>query len=319
MARIKLRDKLKKRSLPPIPSELWPLIGLHLCAAPYAAFMLCAASKQISKSLRNDEWWSDFFERVIAYQKSLKISKFLRVIHDIDFMKQRKVLLLAFARKCHSCGSKYDHSILRGLGIRVCRHCLKKNLVSNGVLEFKYGLSFSDFVEEYLARDGLLVSKNYFFRHKLANGRDYEEFMRDPLLAMESRQYAESNFGNLYFMWRPHLQHLMRFDLEAKEETQRDRRKAAQFLSARLSRFIVSSSEPSFLGIPKAWVPGSSTYCYCFDCKPPKKLNEQWWRVGFNEERHKRLNVLLNAVSQNTLKKGRLDKHYTADLLSVES
>jgi hypothetical protein len=258
--------------------------------------------KYIHSFSKKDEWWRAFLERVIEYQKSLKVSKFLRSIESLQSLEAKQILALVFGRKCHCCKTKRDHYIFKALKLRVCISCLKNNLVSNGVLEFKYGISFSDFAEDYVASGGLLIPKDYFFTNCKTKGKEYEMFMMDEQLACESRQYASSNFSNMIFFWIPHLENIMKFDLKKLIMIQKERRKAAQFLSARMARRSVRILDTTnYLSIPKYWFPGNTLYCYGFDSLHTKSKTDLWWRKGFNIEKHRNINTLINNIYQNLI------------------
>ena len=115
----------------------------------------------------------------------------------------RKRACLQSTKRCGMCGARRHHYPFWGLGMRVCKLCLKQNLVSGSALYLDYGL---DFTKNRLLRS--LAGSVFFFglEKKAAHIRDY--------LSHNPADFASPGMpGEHTFFWKPHL--LKQMDLPA--------------------------------------------------------------------------------------------------------
>ena len=115
----------------------------------------------------------------------------------------RRRVSLQVAQRCGLCGARRNHYPFWALGMRVCKVCLKQNLVSGSALYLDYGL---DFTRAELFRS--IAPSVFFFgiEKKAAQIRDY--FSHNPADFVAPHLQGEHTF-----FWKPHLR--MAVDLPA--------------------------------------------------------------------------------------------------------
>lgn len=134
----------------------------------------------------------------------------------------RKRVCLQEAQRCGVCGARRHHYPFWGLGMRVCKLCLKQNLVSGSALYLDYGI---DFTRDQLVRS--MADRVFFFgvEKKDAFVRDY--FSHNP-----ADFAAPAPPGEQTFFWKPHLARLI--DLPAAA----DRLRLARSLVPRITAAV---------------------------------------------------------------------------------
>lgn len=210
-----------------IGTDIWLMICMYLDHSPHAVFKLLMANKSLLQA-PSAQWWKQFYEQVVKYQQNLKRSSFLRklVCHsphqgtDYYPFDAKKTIGLAFGTHCQFCGIRHGHTFIKPLMIRACGKCLHLTLISNGELEFTFGISYSDFIEEYHEKGGITIPKECF------------QIQRSHLYAMDK--------GSSVFFQKKELSLMLGIDYEVQKALQSKRRAAAQFLTSRISRLADS-------------------------------------------------------------------------------
>ena len=293
-----------------IGADIWLMICFHLEQSPQVVFRLLVASKYLFLT-PSTLWWSEFYSRVMKYQRSLKHSNFISKLTLFEhYTDKRRALGLVFGTHCHYCGARRGHTFIHPLMKRACAACLHENLVSNTNLEFRYGLLFSDFIEEYSSKGGVILPPECF---KPTNNLE-----TSPNTILEENVYV--------YLWKPHIQKLLRIDLEALEAVQIKRKAAAQFLTSRIIRLSDAikgqkqhrngESQTILENVSrlqwhnklrkcspvkpdKIWIAGGATYA----CLKKGKL---WWRPGFNPSRSRKIFHITNSAFKSGIRLGLL-------------
>ena len=300
----KKRRRVSPSTISRVGTDLWLIICSHLERSPQAVFRLLVASRSLFLAPTN-EWWTEFYGKVVTYQSSLKRSNFTRRLSYFEkYTDKRQALGLVFGARCHYCGARRGHTFIKPLMKRACATCLHENLISNTELEFQYGLSFSDFIEEYSSKGGALLPSECF---------------KTTTITTTTKK------ANLY-MWKPHMQKLLGVDFGALEAVQIKRKAAAQFLTSRIVRLsdaILATKHHknvesqtilekvnrrewhnklrkcSPMKPDKIWIAGGATYA----CLKKGKL---WWRPGFNPTRSRDIYRIIVTALKNAIELGPL-------------
>jgi hypothetical protein len=203
---------------------------------------------------------------------------------------------------------------------RSCAYCLHENLISNTELEFRYGLFFSDFIEEYSCKGGLILPPECFKNHTA---------ITPALEIIKSANWLDSkkiqHTADVY-MWKPHMEELLGVDFAKSEAEQMKRKAAAQFLTSRIVRLsdaiqvqkqhknAASQSilekvnrkkwhnmlrKCSPMKPDKIWIAGGATYA----CLKRGKL---WWRPGFNPTRSRKIYQIALSALKSAVRLGPL-------------
>ena len=224
------RKKVAPQTVARVGLDVWMLICAHMEFSPHTVFRLMGACKSIREELgQNPEWWRMFCARVLQYQVGLPHHsnyKNMLVRLERTFGRTQKLLKVVFSRQCCFCGSRYHHRVMPLLGVRVCpTPCLRENLISNIVLFYKYGLSFTDLMQQ----PGF-DPQRILVRHsrQLMCGKKLGQLTQDPYDHCYLRGPV-NYWGVVCFFLRQDIQ------LPA-EAAQTARMRAAQLLSARVAR-----------------------------------------------------------------------------------
>jgi hypothetical protein len=143
-----------------LPHDLWLIVCLHLHHSPHAVFRFMMTNKSLRGAFISMEavvttlWWKTFFDRVCAYQASLKHSNFRKRLLEYEagrHMPHATILRAVFSPRCEGCGARFGHRLLRPFSVRVCAACLPLLVISNHALEQHYGVALFDFLETYAA------------------------------------------------------------------------------------------------------------------------------------------------------------------------
>jgi hypothetical protein len=294
---------------------------MYLNHSPHAVFRLLITNKSLLQA-PSTQWWGEFYHKVVEYQKNLKHSNFLHklVCHcpSHDTFDAKKTIGLAFGIHCMYCGVRHGHTFIKTLMIRACAKCLHQDLISNGELEFKYGISYSDFIEEYSKKGGIALPKECFRSHPYHIKKDSSIFFQKSKLIC-----------------------LLGIDFDVQEALQLKRKAAAQFLTSRISRLADSiqvnkyfkkhrkvSTRISILEkvhrhswnsnlrkhipfrVRDQWTPGGPTYA--FFCKGGK------WRPGFSALRCSIINNITYTAYSSALHLGLLpDSPQTQQIITM--
>ena len=309
----KRRRYVSSSTVSHIGADIWLMICSHLEQSPQAVFRLLVASKPVFLAPSN-QWWSEFYSRVVRYQSSLKHSNFIsRLSFFENHTDKRQALGLVFGTHCHYCGARWGHTFIHPLMKRACAACLHENLVSNTDLEFRYGLLFSDFIETYSSRGGVILPPECF---------------KTTTTTTSSAQAPPTTLqGHVYvYMWKPHMRKLLGIDFDALEVAQIKRKAAAQFLTSRIIRlsdaiqakkYSKNAETPTIsekvsrlqwhnklrkcspVKPDKIWISGGATYA-CL------KKGRLWWRPGFNPTRSRKIFHITFAAFRSGIRLGRL-------------
>jgi hypothetical protein len=118
----------------------------------------------------------------------------------------RKRVCLQEAQRCGMCGATRHHYPFWALGMRVCKLCLKQNLVSGSALYLDYGL---DFTSRGLIRS--MAARVFFFEIEKKAGRVRECLSHNPADFM-----CPGMPGDHTFFWKPHLGKVVDLDAAAR-------------------------------------------------------------------------------------------------------
>ena len=314
------RLRVSSSTVSRIGTDIWLMICLHLDHSPQAVFRLLVASRPLFLA-PSDEWWSEFYSRVVTYQSGLKHSNFIRMLSRFEnYANKRQALGLVFGSHCHYCGARRGHTLIQPLMKRACAVCLHQNLISNTELEFRYGLPFSDFIEKYSCKGGLILLPECF--KTTTSAITTLEGALGSGGWLEVNKCADSNSKSRtkadVYMWKPHMRKLLGVDFDALEVAQMKRKAAAQFLTTRIIRLSEAiqvrkyhkktAESPTIsekvnsrrwhsllrkcspMKPDRIWIAGGATYA-CL------KKGKMWWRPGFNSTRSKKIyHIALSAL-----------------------
>jgi len=241
-----------------IDADVWSIICLQMHYSPHTVFRLMSASKAIRSEL-GPKWWDLFYAKVLHYQNTLKHSNYARNLVKLERVfgdRKQKLLKLVFSRQCCFCGKRFGHRMVPAFGIRACA-CLRDNLVSNVALQGRYGVAFSDILDENM---GMLAFKAVNLRSNLC------QLTLDPY----DHYFMRSGFrGLVCFFLRKDIEQRV----ELNESKQWDRRLAAQFLSARIGRLL--KKYPRREVQPTYWMPGGGFWAVTRDYAPVPRFTEE--------------------------------------------
>jgi len=224
-----------------ISSDAWLLVCMHLEHSPHAVFRLMMTCKGTFSAFENastEAWWVEFFEKIKRYQGSLKHSNFLKRLEHLQLHKLacRNVLRGIFAPRCDYCGTRFGHRLMQPFAIRTCAECLRLNAISNSVLELRYGLSFSDFLEKYVMEKGFLAPLDSFrFKIKALQCLSNDELDTRYVYYNQKKKKKAVQSNTLYFFWRPDIERILGLCLD-KCMQQENKKKAVAVLSAFFKR-----------------------------------------------------------------------------------
>ena len=236
-----MRRKVTAQTVSRLDADMWSIICSQMHFSPHTVFRLMTASKAIRTQL-GPQWWHMFYAKVLAYQNTLKHSNYSRSLVKLERVfgdRKQKLLKLVFSRQCCFCGKRFGHRMVPAFGIRACA-CLRDNVVSNVALECRYGVAFSDIIDESM---GMLAFKAINLRSSLS------QLTLDPY----DHYFLRSSFRGLVCFF---LKKDIEQRVELNETKQWRRRLAAQFLSARVARLL--KKYPRREAPPTYWMPGGS-------------------------------------------------------------
>ena len=148
------------RTVSAVCGDTWLVVCANLFFSPANVFKLMRTSKTIWLALKdNPIWWQTFYQRVVLYQSVLGSSGRLSALTHLGNKNNNKrvVIHLVFSTECGGCRARYGHSIFKPLMKRLCQTCIHDRLISNRVLLYKYGVHFSDFIQEYREKGGVVM------------------------------------------------------------------------------------------------------------------------------------------------------------------
>jgi len=258
-----------------VSNDAWLLVCMHLEYSPHTVFRLMMTCRSTLSAFQNasEAWWVEFFEKIKRYQGSLKHSNFLKrleLLHQHQHWDKKNInnnlnscrdaLLGLFAPRCHYCGTRFGHRLLRPFLIRTCADCLKANAISNNVLELRYGLSFSDFLEVYAKEGGFLLPLDsfrlkakaltclsndeldacYYIHKGKKNTTNKQPATTTAATAATHTKSVKSNV--LYFFWKPDIERILGLNLEQRLLIyMQERKQAVSVLSAYFQRHSESA------------------------------------------------------------------------------
>ena len=229
-----------------VSCDTWLLVCMHLEHSPHAVFRLMMTSKGTLSAFEGapEAWWVELFNKIKRYQGSLKHSNFLKRLEHLQVQQKLpccEILRGIFTPRCNFCGTRFGHRMLQPFAIRTCAECMRANIISNSVLESRYGLSFSDFLEEYAMEGGFLVPLDSFrFRvkalHCLSDDKLDTRYCISKNASRRGAARVEVRFNTLYFLWRPDIERILGLRLEARLSLVEERKQAVSVLSAYFRR-----------------------------------------------------------------------------------
>lgn len=132
----------------------------------------------------------------------------------------RKWFALQHGPRCGVCGCRHRHEPYWSLGMRVCKLCMAENSLSAYEMSRDYGLEYT----EVAARARHRI---WYYSIPMGLGED-----RVPFHSVHPSHFRAHT--QTYMFWRPHL--ALHYNLPALKSSQRERRRAAEFLVARVRR-----------------------------------------------------------------------------------
>jgi len=286
-----------------LDNNIWFVIAESLAGHPHSAICLCACNRYFRELFAvNVWWWGNFYSKVLDYQRRyFKQSKYLkklqhieRIVHEVPNISSsaisrdslgnilpKNTLALIFGSQCQFCGKQSHHFIVKSLLVRTCHQCFCDNLVSNGELFFRYGLSFYDFMETYAEHNGILVPTacvlesrmNKKGRKPYVHSSSMKDQVRSMLVMDDSAakrimsklqtaasdldapfisKYAESENRECCFLWKSDIERIMDVSLKECQQTQLLRIQAARLLTAACARLAhkLTMQKNAFMMVP---------------------------------------------------------------------
>ena len=286
--RVVPRGRVTPGTVAAVSADVWLLVCAHAHTNPHVVFRLMMASKPVYAALRaaGDAWWRALFERVCEYQSGLAHSN---THHRLTAYARRatlapeRILRAVFSPRCEACGCTRGHRLLRPFALRVCGACLRTRMVSNQALEVYCGLQFCDFLEEYVALGGPVVSLDAF--------RQRAEALARLSLAPCDRRFVMADGrvrgGTLFFLWQPLVERAVGGRLLDRIAAQGARRTAAMRLSACAQRLALARHARRLMDTSPSASAGecavrAATLCVAMrvdaTCDTPHRL---WFPGGF--------------------------------------
>ena len=254
---------------------------MHFERAPHAVFRLMMASRSIQLAFRDAPpgWWcvrttttillyyvvhpiyylspcarrAGFFQRVRAYQSTLKHSNFYRrlvALEQRSGLAPCAILRSLFAPRCDGCGARFGHRLLRPYAMRLCAACVRAGMISNHTLEQAYGVRLCAFIDAYAQAQLPIVPLDAFGDRLTALQRlstdpaDWRFVSRVRVRRRDLMTHAERDETflvvrpqTLVFFWRAGVERaLLLGGLQDLAAGQAERCRAAKTLSACVSR-----------------------------------------------------------------------------------
>ena len=212
--------------------EVWGRICIYLHKTPRKVFMLLCAVKDLDYWL-NDDWWEAYWNLHQQYNISRSVYQHWYLRTDVLGMLRppmyKPILRLVYGLFCNCCGRRYNHQIIHQMKMRICAECRQEQYISNAVLYFEYGISFSDLIDRW----------QLFLRYLPVH--DY----RPSEIATLSRNAIDvmpSCTREVVFFWLPDLKSL--FDMPALRVQQTERVAKINLLKAVFKRAYASKLLP---------------------------------------------------------------------------
>ena len=131
----------------------------------------------------------------------------------------RKVAMLQCLPCCGMCGTRrYQTKPFWCLGMRLCRQCVRANMVSSVVLYHRYWLTFSQPVQGHRKFLDAINLSAFFFQSRLTPLQRMD-FSHEPL------DFAEGGVQTIWYFWMPHLRQIL--DMDRLEREGREKQEAA--------------------------------------------------------------------------------------------
>lgn len=142
----------------------------------------------------------------------------------------RKITALRSVTCCGMCGTtRFQTKPYWCLGMRLCRQCLRMNLVSSSALYERYWITFGQPVDGYPSFVDAVCSNVFYFRTVVSSGQRLEF------------SYDEIDFPGgvrtIWFFWRPHLEAILNMPRLEREGREKDR--ASSVLRGFMRRTLV--------------------------------------------------------------------------------
>jgi hypothetical protein len=220
------------RTVSAVSGDTWLVVCANLFFSPANVFKLMRTSKTIWQALKdNPVWWQAFYQRVVLYQSVLGSSVRLSTLLQLGTKNSNKraVIHLVFSTECGGCQARYGHSIFKPLMKRMCQTCIHDRLISNRVLLYKYGVHFSDFIQEYSEKGGVIM---YHSNPKST----VASFQRITCEALDLG--AKSTSKKMLFFDKSMLMEVMGIDLEERYRVVKKEKEAVQSILGSFRRLV---------------------------------------------------------------------------------
>lgn len=143
----------------------------------------------------------------------------------------RRAYALMHGTRCGLCGCRYRHELYWSLRMRVCRLCMRANVISGDELSLRYGVDYSDLLVRHKGR--------FFFFSSVACC-----VRNDCVPTVDGIHGMMRQSMPVYLFWVPHLKNLV--DLPAMYRLQAERRMAVGRLVGAVRRLWVTSLRLTF-------------------------------------------------------------------------
>jgi hypothetical protein len=131
----------------------------------------------------------------------------------------RKVAMLQCLPCCGLCGTRrYQTKPFWCLGMRLCRQCVRANMVSSVVLYHRYWLTFNQPVQGHRKFLDAVNLSAFFFESRLTPLQRMD-FSHEPL------DFKDGGLQTIWYFWMPHLRGLL--DMDRLEREGREKQEAA--------------------------------------------------------------------------------------------
>lgn len=145
----------------------------------------------------------------------------------------RKIAVLRNVRCCGICGThRHGTKPFWCLGMRLCRHCIQTNLVSNLVLYERYWVTFSRPVQTHESFVDAVCMNVFFFSTRVTPNQRLD-------FSCDQTDFP-GGMRTVWFFWKPHLEHVL--NMKALEREGLEKHAAARTIRAITRRALILRS-----------------------------------------------------------------------------
>ena len=318
-----------------LSNDILGIVLYFLEKTPHNIIIFSLVNQKIKKYFESNNYWDILLQNLTQRELKMKKSKYLKRIVEYQkysFFDSKMTIRLVFGKQCQFCGCSYGHFLMKSLMIRTCKHCVENNMISNGTLYFRYGLSYFDMMELYEKKGGLIIPTSCFEnKAEKKNNQIIKNVFnkREPLWYEQNiQQLYECDFKDYIFFWKPDIERIFG-NLDYFEKNHQIRTKSAKILTAACLRIIqrrnykVSKTNekqqfipsklciseylrPYFkIQIARIWIPGGPLYANIQNAHSLK--SEMWWRKECGVELYNKNQEIILKAKRTILSRGTVE------------